>query len=76
MLPEMNQSSSAMTARRKTRLVVRRGRIGIGGEEGFEGSDGREREKRRGVGAKSERVPVPVLQNNQFAVDDCTFLTV
>ncbi len=27
-LPEMNQRSSAMTARRKTRLVVRRGRIG------------------------------------------------
>lgn len=27
--PEMNQSSSAMTARRKTLLVVNSGRIGI-----------------------------------------------
>ena len=29
--PDMNQRSSAMTARRKTRLVVRRGRMGVGG---------------------------------------------
>ncbi len=29
--PEMNQRSSAMTARRKTRLVVRKGRMGVGG---------------------------------------------
>lgn len=50
-----------MTARVKTRLVVRRGRIGMGGEDGLEGSDGREREKRSGAGAKRERVPVPVL---------------
>lgn len=51
-LPEMNQRSSAITARRKTRLVVRSGRIGIGGcEESFEG---RERENRRGGGAKTD----------------------
>lgn len=57
--PAMNQSSSAITARRNTRLVVRRGRIGVGDREGSE--EGREREKRSGAGAKSERVPVPVL---------------
>ena len=28
-LPEMNQRSSARTARRKTRFVVRRGRMGV-----------------------------------------------
>lgn len=50
-----------MTARRKTRFVVRKGRMGVRGEEGLVGSEGREREKRRGVGAKRERVPVPVL---------------
>lgn len=50
-----------MTARVKTRLVVRRGRMGMRGEEELEGSEGREREKRRGGGAKRERVPVPVL---------------
>ncbi len=51
-LPEMNQRSSAITARRKTRLVVRSGRIGVGGcEESFEG---RERENRRGGGAKTD----------------------
>lgn len=64
-LPEMNQRSSAMTARRKTRLVVRRGRMGIGGDNGLVGLEGREREKRRGVGAKRERVPVPVLQKRK-----------
>lgn len=41
-----------MTARRKTRLVVRRGRTG---------SPLRLRENLRGVGAKTEYVPVPVL---------------
>lgn len=51
--PEMNQRSSARTARRKTRLVVRRGRIGVPVEV--------ERENLRGVGAKIEYVPVPVL---------------
>lgn len=59
-LLEMNQSSSAMTARTNTRLVVKRGRTGVGGEEGDD--EGREREKRRGGGAKRERVPVPVLE--------------
>ena len=57
--PAMNQSSSAMTARRKTRLVVRSGRIGMGCDEGSGGA--REREKRRAGGAKRESVPVPVL---------------
>ena len=32
-LPLTNQSSSAMTARRKTRFVVRRGRMGVLGAE-------------------------------------------
>ena len=59
--PEMSQRSSAMTARRKTRLVVRRGRIGSGGSSGLPEGEGREREKRRGGGAKRESVPVPVL---------------
>ena len=57
--PEMNQRSSAMTARRKTRLVVRSGSTRIGCDEGS--GEGREREKRRAGGAKRERVPVPVL---------------
>lgn len=58
MLPEMNQRSSARTPRRKTRFVVRRGRIGIrsDGEDG----EGFEREKRSWGGAKRARVPVPV----------------
>ena len=60
MLPEMNQRSSAMTARMKTRLVVRSGMIGVGREEGER--DSREREKRRGGGANRESVPVPVLE--------------
>ena len=55
----MNQRSSAMTARRKTRLVVRSGRTGIGWDEGS--GEGREREKRRAGGAKRDSVPVPVL---------------
>jgi hypothetical protein len=45
-LPEMNQRSSAMTARRKTRFVVSRGRRGV--------PVGEERENFRGRGAKSE----------------------
>jgi hypothetical protein len=44
--PEMNQRSSARTARRKTRFVVRRGRMGV--------PVGEERENFRGVGAKRE----------------------
>lgn len=52
--PEMNQRSSARTARRKTRLVVRRGRMGV--------PVGEERVNFRGVGAKREMVPVPVLR--------------
>ena len=48
-----------MTARRKTRLVVRSGSTEIGCDEGS--GEGREREKRRAGGAKRERVPVPVL---------------
>ena len=48
-----------MTARRKTRLVVRSGSTGIGWDD--ESGEGREREKRRAGGAKMERVPVPVL---------------
>lgn len=59
--PAMNQRSSAITARAKTLFVVRRGRMGLGGCEGSE--EAREREKRRGGGAKSERVPVPVLRD-------------
>lgn len=51
--PEMNQRSSAITARRKTRLVVRRGRIGT--------PDGVASVNLRGVGAKRDVVPVPVL---------------
>lgn len=44
--PEMNQSSSARTARRKTRLVVRRGNMGVpSGEESW---------NLRGRGAKIE----------------------
>jgi hypothetical protein len=51
--PLINQRSSARTARRKTRLVVRRGRMGE--------PLGEVRENFRGVGAKMETVPVPVL---------------
>ena len=60
MQPSTNHSSSAMTARRKTRFVVRRGRIGIGGSELV--LEGREREKRSAGGAKRDKVPVPVLR--------------
>ena len=49
-----------MTARTKTRFVVRRGRIGVGGED--KSVEARERENRRGGGAKTDRVPVPVLE--------------
>jgi hypothetical protein len=48
--PEMNQRSSAMTARRKTRFVVRSGRTWLA------------RLNRRLGGAKREMVPVPVLR--------------
>lgn len=44
--PETNQRSSAITARRKTRLVVRRGRMGV--------PSSLERENLRGVGANIE----------------------
>lgn len=74
--PAMNHRSSAMTARMKTRLVVRRGKIGVGGVEGL--VEGREREKRSGGGAKRDRVPVPVLEHyklrfmgNRLPSDTC-----
>lgn len=51
--PEINHNNSAMTARRKTRFVVRRGRIGVPSE--FDSVN------LRGRGAKIEYVPVPVL---------------
>jgi hypothetical protein len=60
-LPSMNQSNSAITARRKTRLVVRRGRTGIGSAfSSFEDGFGLQSENRMGGGAKIESVPVPV----------------
>lgn len=49
----MNQRSSAITARRKTRFVVSRGRI--------REPSGLERENLSCLGAKMEHVPVPVL---------------
>ena len=58
-----------MTARRKTRLVVRSGSTGIGCDDGS--GEGREREKRRAGGANSERVPVPVLCP-ELAYDGCS----
>lgn len=58
--PEMNQSNSAITARRKTLLVVKSGSTGTGLSDGL--TAGREREKRSAEGAKSESVPVPVLE--------------
>lgn len=58
--PDMNQRSSARTARRKTRFVVRRGRTGMISELGSEGSEGLERANLSCVGAKREYVPVPV----------------
>jgi hypothetical protein len=51
--PEINQRSSAITARRKTRFVVRRGSMGVPVVE--------ERENLSGRGAKRLWVPVPVL---------------
>jgi hypothetical protein len=51
-LPDMNQRSSAVTARRKTRFVVRRGRIRVGGAEGSVEEDGFERENFSCAGAK------------------------
>lgn len=51
--PDMNQRSSVKTARRNTRFVVRRGRIGV--------PVGDVRENFKGAGAKREMVPVPVL---------------
>ncbi len=48
-----------MTARKKTRFVVRRGSMGVGGWLGE--VEGLDNAKRREGGAKSERVPVPVL---------------
>lgn len=62
----MNQRSSATTARRKTRLVVRSGSTGIGCDEGS--GEGRDKEKRRAGGAKRERVPVPVLYAGQLHI--------
>lgn len=57
--PDTNQRSSVVTARRKTRLVVRRGRTGIRSPVGEEGS-GLDRLKRSCGGAKRDNVPVPV----------------
>ena len=54
-LPLMNQRSSAMTARRKTRFVVRSGRMRLL-------SEGLERVNFSCGGAKMEVVPVPVLK--------------
>lgn len=65
--PEMNQRSSVVTARRKTRLVVRSGSTATWADEeeeedegSSEGEDGLERLNRSWGGAKSESVPVPV----------------
>jgi len=49
--PATNQRSSATTARRKTRFVVRRGRINVGDVVVVEEE---EREKRSWLGAKLE----------------------
>lgn len=65
--PATSQRSSAMTARKKTRLVVRRGSTGIGCDEGS--GEGREREKRSAGGAKRECVPVPVLCEGKHRID-------
>lgn len=63
--PEMNHRSSPMTARRKTRLVVRSGRMSsvvvVVVPELSESVIWREREKRSCGGAKRAKVPVPVL---------------
>lgn len=60
MHPEMNHSSSAMTARRKTRFVVRRGRIGIGSCSSSLLLGDFDSENRSCGGANIEYVPVPV----------------
>lgn len=68
-LPVMNHSSSAVTARKKTRFVVRSGRIRIG----LDGSvEGRESSKRNWRGANREYVPVPVLGlgQSQYCVSE------
>jgi hypothetical protein len=52
--PEINQSSSAITEPRKTRFVGSTGRIDF--------PSGEERVNLRGLGAKIEYVPVPVLE--------------
>lgn len=59
MHPATNQSSSAITARKKTRFVVRSGNIGVGSAFGSE--EGRDSANRSCGGAKREYVPVPVL---------------
>ena len=56
--PAMNQRSSPMTARVKTRFVVRRGRIGVGGEEGVR--EGLDRANFICGGNGTAMVPVPV----------------
>ena len=62
-LPEMNHRSSAVTARRKTRFVVRSGRIETKSREESGSSDVRGRESVNfiGIGANTAYVPVPVL---------------
>ena len=57
----MNQRSSANTARRKTRFVVSRGRMGV--------PVGEVRVNFNGAGANIERVPVPVLMSVREVVD-------
>lgn len=59
-LPAMNQRSSPTTARRNTRLVVRRGRIGVGSL--WPSSAGFDRENFSWGGANIAFVPVPVLK--------------
>jgi hypothetical protein len=58
-LPEMNQRSSAITARVNTRLVVRRGKMG--------NPDGVLSVNLRGFGANIEYVPVPVLEKSPIS---------
>ncbi len=55
----MNQSSSAITARKKTRFVVRRGKTGLNCVGSS--AEGRERVNLKGEGLNIEYVPVPVL---------------
>ncbi len=64
----MNHNNSPITARTKTRLVVSRGRISFG--SGFDSErelvegEGVDKLNFMGRGAKSEKVPVPVLERN------------